>query len=940
MQLRGFGDMPSICYSVSDTVLKGIGEGVIEVQYLIELTRLINKGRCWVVVGAGASCDLGVPSWECLAKQVLAHIESSVATYDVATYSKYLEARKYPEMFSLAEEDLGGIDNLLEVVREKLVSQKPRGDIYGFLAGWPFACYLTTNFDDHLKDHLYDTGVSFVPLGNSEVDFRKIRDDTDRIIVKLHGSLDDPDNVVLTSNQYAAFRSAPGRQYFRRKLGYIFEMADVIIVGYSLGDPDIEFILEKARHFASPAHPIYMIAADISDNEANELYRTKNIRVISYPNPDGTHRALVQRVLPLMDRFIAPRVRGTPPIETEQSGVDDTAASLYIYSQARLKGHKSDFVGNALEALILRTVLRSSAKNIRSADELIAELPLPGMPEDLRNRAIACIEGLHKRDLLRFTGEEVLQLTESGQKTVEENQAQAELLREQVEMQIELDFKREFPVSAEQEIRSFVTAALQGLDLALKRRGLSVAACVFGGASPNPNEGLDVFSFLQKASNQLEKFEQRAYYIEYLAGVIAQPSALFKKYLSWCSQGHFAFHVLGQHQAAAQLRHEWLDSTVWILDSSVILPLLARNCYNHPYADDLFKRIRDLEIDVFTTHSLFEEVLEHAEWAIKCVDKYHTDSTEFMMIALLRGDYKQNLFIDGFVRTAAENPALAFGAYISSIFGNEEGVELSVAVEETLQRYNVQAVRFSEWQGFKAIDWGERPYWTDQIRQDRIAKGTYRSDAQCEAEAEVLILLLGERTGRFGALNEGVPSRAYFVTQSGVLRRVFPGKECPVWSPEALYRYLLLFPSENSWDSDAIYEVIRSDLFLAGIPVIDKHSYGKFFNPQINEANLRMEEARSIFHDEEASYLNAYSEFYDSLPDLDRPIYSLQVAWDIAQQEKKRADRVKKMAPLIDKERAELEQLRIDKKFREQRAKHKRRSIEQRKAHERPQKKS
>jgi hypothetical protein len=219
-------------------------------------------------------------------------------------------------------------------------------------------------------------------------------------------------------------------------------MTDVVIVGYSLGDPDIEFILEKARHFASPAHPIYMIAADISDNEANELYRTKNIRVISYPNPGGTHRALVQRVLPLMDRFIAPRIRGTPPIETEQFDVDDTAASLYIYSQARLKGRKSDFVGNALEALILRTVLRSSAKNIRSADELVAELPLPGMPEDLRNRAIACIEELHKHDLLRFTGEEVLQLTESGQKTVEENQAQAELLREQVEMQIELDFKR------------------------------------------------------------------------------------------------------------------------------------------------------------------------------------------------------------------------------------------------------------------------------------------------------------------------------------------------------------------------------------------------------------------------------------------------------------------------------------------------------------------
>jgi len=295
-------------------------------------------------------------------------------------------------------------------------------------------------------------------------------------------------------------------------------------------------------------------------------------------------------------------------------------------------------------------------------------------------------------------------LTAAGQNIVDENQGEAELLREQVAAQIRLDFSNEFPESTEHETSSFVEAAMYGLHLGMKRRGLSIAACVFAGASANLHEGLDIFSFLREASNQLQKFEYRAFYIQYLAGVIEKPSRLFRRYLAGLSQGHFAFHALGLHQEASRLRHEWLRSTVWILDSSVILPLLAGNCFSHSYALDLFKRIRDLEIQVFTTQSLFEEVVEHLKWAVACIDRYGTESTEFMMIALLRGHYKQNLFIDGFVQTAASNPALTFDKYIESIFGENACDDLGLAIERILSGFNVQTKRFSEWEGFRTID--------------------------------------------------------------------------------------------------------------------------------------------------------------------------------------------------------------------------------------------
>lgn len=903
----------------------------------MELTRLINTGKCWAIVGAGASCEMGLPSWEGLARGIYAHIRESGVEHDSKTYSKYIENRKFPEMFSLAERDLGGIDELLQVVGKKLSPKRERGDIYGFLSMWPFGCYLTTNFDDHMKDHLDYTGVGFTVLGNSANDFKKLRNDTHGVVVKLHGSLDDSSNVVLTSTQYADFRSSPSREYFRRKLGAIFEMTDIVIVGYSFSDPDIEFILEQAHHFASAQHPIYMIAADVSAEEARELYRNSNIRVITYPNPDGTHAALQQRVLPLMNRFIAPRVVGELPEEIRQPEGDDTAASLYIYTQARLQDPGGDFAERALEALILRQLSKNGNQEKRSVSSLVASLPIPNIAEDLRARAHEVAKRLEKQNLLEWGAQGVVQLTHEGQARVDENQAQSELLREQVAAQIKLDFGHEFPESAEHEVQSFVEAAMRGLRLAMKRRGLSIAACVFAGAAANLHEGLDIFGFLREASNQLGKFEYRAFYIEYLAGIIEKPSQLFTCFLAALSQGHFAFHALGLHRAASRLRHDWLASTVWILDSSVVLPLLAKNCYSHSYAIDLFKRIRDLEIRVFTTQNLFEEVVGHLKWAVTCIDKYGTESTEFMMIALLRGDYKQNVFIDGFVRSAAIHPAMTFELYLESIFGKNATDNLDIAVEQVLSAFNVQTKRFSKWEGFKSIDWGDRPYWSQQIRDDRVAHDTYRNESQCEAEAEVIILLLGERNGLFKALEEG-QSRAYFVTHSGVLRRVFPKPDCPVWSPEAFYRYLLLFRTEEPWDDVAVYETIRADLFLSGLSVIDKQLYAKFFNPQVNEANLKMDEVRALIRKGEASYLEALSEFYDTVPELERPFYALQVAWDTAKRERERANRIETSAPLMDKERNELERLRIDKKLREKRAQHKRRSIEQRKRRSKPKK--
>jgi hypothetical protein len=199
------------------------------------LLRAINSGRCFAFVGAGPSSEVGYPSWGELAGKTYQTLIARGAVRDEPSYRKYLEGRRYPELFSQAQLDAGGRGPLLEIVRSLLVPQNGlQGTIYNYLIRWPFACYLTTNFDDELSIRLKQSGYHFATLRNRVEDFCSIRDCSGQLIVKLHSDLQHPDEVVLTSQDYQRLWTDYSGQYYRDKLRQIFEMFDVVVIGHSV----------------------------------------------------------------------------------------------------------------------------------------------------------------------------------------------------------------------------------------------------------------------------------------------------------------------------------------------------------------------------------------------------------------------------------------------------------------------------------------------------------------------------------------------------------------------------------------------------------------------------------------------------------------------------------------------------------------------------------
>ncbi len=291
---------------------------------------------------------------------------------DPQSYEKYLEKKKYPELFQLAERDLGNDRDALVKLIKPLLTPKTRnqGVLYELISKWPFACYLTTNYDDELETHLARKKEHFMVVRNRKEDFYNWRDGASHLIQKLHSDLNHPDELVLTSDDYRRVYVGDSDHYYRERLCDVFTMFDIFIIGHSLTDPDIDYVLQLAREVRSPDHPIFMIAADFTSAEEQELFEKYNIVLVRYSNPDDTHSEL-KRMLKTVDRFIAPRhlVSQKSTITSRPEEEVESAIAIFLYRRLQ-GGQPTDY----LSPLVLSVMY--SANNEELTSENIVSLPV------------------------------------------------------------------------------------------------------------------------------------------------------------------------------------------------------------------------------------------------------------------------------------------------------------------------------------------------------------------------------------------------------------------------------------------------------------------------------------------------------------------------------------------------------------------------------------
>jgi hypothetical protein len=289
-----------------------------------------------------------------------------------------------------------------------------------------------------------------------------------------------------------------------------------------------------------------------------------------------------------------------------------------------------------------------------------------------------------------------------------------------------------------------------------------------------------------------------------------------------------------------RFRQDYLAGRALLADSNVLIPLIPISGTFRPEMQVLFDTIQANGMPLFTTEGFIEELFRHGTWASHLVESHGADSLEVLEAA--RGDgYKQNTFLDGFVRYTVEERTLSFQSYLEECIGGKRFTRKNLRefLENSL---NLPCLDFKVLGDLREEAFIDRDDTKEFIRREAEDRLIDKSDSRIEAEAEAYTLIanagvLGDKLTP--SAKEAAKDLAV-LSQGGFLNRIArygpqPLNKYIVVPPEALYAFLLRsgVVAEHSL---SFRELMVSSLFDTSLHFIDREKYKDFFGGLINEA--------------------------------------------------------------------------------------------------------
>lgn len=212
------------------------------VYSLRELESIVKAGSKPILfwVGAGASSWAGYKRWAELAKEVHLKFAREESDYDVKKGHEYLKKSEFPEFFELCNRK--NRQRYLRILNENILSVKSSPVFARFLDSIS-ACsptfIVTTNVDGALERSMptlqlvQRDGIESVP----DLLIQK-----KSFVLKIHGSIENPDSLVFTEDEYKKAIENPSYISFLKQ---IFSLCTVVFIGYGLADEYLMKLFEE-----------------------------------------------------------------------------------------------------------------------------------------------------------------------------------------------------------------------------------------------------------------------------------------------------------------------------------------------------------------------------------------------------------------------------------------------------------------------------------------------------------------------------------------------------------------------------------------------------------------------------------------------------------------------------------------------------------------------
>jgi len=230
----------------------------------------IVKGECLPIIGAGFSRNafmpggVTMPDWDGLGKMFAEYLPD----YD---YKNALDAiSAYGHEFSRC--------NLISKLFDFLNIEKIKpGEAHKSFAELPFKIVCTTNFD-FLLETSYQACKQYKPiLDESQLSLSS--DDKTSLILKIHGDLNHPNDLVVTEEDYDLF--VEKKPLFSTYLSYLLITKTPLFIGYSIDDPDFRQIFKIVNErLGKSRRPAYAILLNASKYDVAK-YERRGVKVIN-----------------------------------------------------------------------------------------------------------------------------------------------------------------------------------------------------------------------------------------------------------------------------------------------------------------------------------------------------------------------------------------------------------------------------------------------------------------------------------------------------------------------------------------------------------------------------------------------------------------------------------------------------------------------------------
>ncbi|NHZ92537.1 hypothetical protein F2P45_26535 [Massilia sp. CCM 8733] len=615
--------------------------------------------------GAGVSAKAGIPVWGKLLTNLAEWLRSKdplIANKIVELIAKY-DFLRAAEFFFLSDA-VTDKERFGQLLQELLPTHPEKIDI---LCSLPFVAAVTTNFDRTLLDSFAAVrGKAPIDFKRGDSSFRQALHSDELYVCRVHGFVEDPESIVLTSRHFDEIDKDP---YYRDYVASIFTRANLLLVGLSFSDPAILAVLQAVNNAYGPlavGEHLAVVPTDVSSDVLSRLNRL-NIEVVYYDHPPGdfSHSEL-WNVIGAVEKELKDRAKTTVKISEIPTEIRpfDTAKKYLASCYAR--STLGSQIGPLREAIVegmVSAIVQSASPNSVSTADLVKRIHLD------TSLSMENSEELVKTSLTTLSDEKLcIWHKRSAEKKVnwigatdDKNQLEAAISK-LVSNTVDRAFVEEGYRSTTDSKKS-LSAFFTQLVL---QRGWDLGAAFASGKIP---KGADFKVLMFQVARTLHTSD-----VELLSRVcermIHNPTGEEAAILAALGRASFGLELALQAPRSQMLHSSTLPSRIY-LDANVVMPaFIVGHTYHSIYAHtiDSLKTAStgNGPLQICTTYGYLNEIVSHRKLAVaQFEDNPEHFQSDVIKEAIFSGSTNMNVFVGAYANMASSNSSLSFPTFMA-----------------------------------------------------------------------------------------------------------------------------------------------------------------------------------------------------------------------------------------------------------------------------------